>query len=71
MLLNPPPAESATQSLRGVIVGARQTPPNLRLQLPDGSVQALDFPQDLLGLYIGKWVRFQALGPDEVRMLNG
>jgi hypothetical protein len=69
--LNPPPPEEKTEVLRGVILHAQREHSNVLLKLPDGQVQALDFPGELQGVYGAMWARFTYADPAELQLLVG
>lgn len=71
MYYNPAPAFEQTEILRGVIVHAQREHSHVLLELPDGRMQALDFPGDLLGVYAGKWSTFAGASTHEFLMLKG
>jgi hypothetical protein len=71
MRLNLPPNPDQLEVLNGVILKAQKQHPNIFLKLDDGSVQALDFPGDLQGIYAAKYPYFHLESEAQLARLNG
>lgn len=68
---NPPPKEGETKVMSGVIVRAQRQHSNILLKLPDDTVQALDFPGSLQGVYAAMWPHFTKAHPEDLHRLQG
>jgi hypothetical protein len=71
MQFNPPPAKGAGEIVRGIVTHAQRDHPHIQIQLPNGEIQALDFPGSMLGIYMAKYQKFAGVSPKEFELLKG